>query len=104
MLIIDDCLQQVVDGIVPIMELITNGRTMGLTVVCLFQGGVRASTYGKIVRSNANVIIFLHRMLNEVAETKEWVSSYEKRDSPALPRGLCTSVQQVCYCQGETPR
>jgi hypothetical protein len=57
LLLIDDCLAQVLSGHLRILEVFTNGRALGLTVVLLFQGNVRACTVGNIVRSNATCII-----------------------------------------------
>jgi hypothetical protein len=46
LLLIDDCLAQVLSGELPILEVFTNGRALGLTVVLLAQSNVRASTVG----------------------------------------------------------
>jgi hypothetical protein len=74
LLLIDDCLAQVLSGDLPILKVFTNGRALGLTVVLLLQGNVRAGTVGTIVRVNATCIIFFNSLIRSVAKTEEWVT------------------------------
>ena len=78
LLLIDDCLAQVLSGQLPILEVFTNGRALGLTVVLLAQSNVRASTVGNIVRSNATYIIFFNSMIHSVAKTEQWVTDEQE--------------------------
>ena len=78
LLLIDDCLAQVLNGHLPILEVFTNGRALRLTIVLLAQGNVRASTVGNIVRSNATYIIFFNSMIHSVAKTEQWVTDEQE--------------------------
>lgn len=73
LLLIDDCVTELLNGDLNIQPLMTNGRTMGLTVITLWQSNVRSGQVGAVIRSNAALVIYFESMVNAVSVTNSWV-------------------------------
>jgi hypothetical protein len=58
LLLIDVCVPYLISGQLPIMDLLTNGRAIWLTVISLWQSGVRSRTVGNVVRENVATVLF----------------------------------------------
>eukprot|EP00035_Acanthoeca_spectabilis_P016976 m.354065 g.354065 ORF g.354065 m.354065 type:complete len:333 (-) comp16594_c0_seq1:1387-2385(-) len=79
LLIIDDCVTELLNGSLPITALLTNG----LTVVSLWQSPVRTGTVGNIVRQNKATVVFFPSMIATVATVPQWVPSDQVRELEA---------------------
>jgi hypothetical protein len=73
LLLIDDCVTELLNGDLNIQPLMTNGRTMGLTVITLWQSNVKSGQVGNVIRSNAALVIYFESMVNAVSATNSWV-------------------------------
>jgi hypothetical protein len=73
LVLIDVCVPYLISGQLPIMDLLTNGRSMWLTVISLWQSGVRSGTVGNIVHVNKATVLFFRTMINTVSKVPEWV-------------------------------
>eukprot|EP00035_Acanthoeca_spectabilis_P017897 m.377902 g.377902 ORF g.377902 m.377902 type:complete len:677 (+) comp16705_c4_seq62:381-2411(+) len=79
LLLVDDCVPQLLNANLPIMELMTNGRTMWLTVISLWQTQVRSGMVGNVIRSNATVVVFFKSMIASTVKKDEWVAHDDSR-------------------------
>ena len=73
LLIIDDCVNELIQGDIPILKLMTNGRSIGLTVISLWQSNVRAGTVGNAIRENQATVIFFRNMIDTVSN--DWMKN-----------------------------
>lgn len=79
LLLVDDCVPQLLNADLPIMELMTNGRTMWLTVISLWQTQVRSGMVGNVIRSNATVVVFFKSMIVSTVKKEEWIAHDDSR-------------------------
>lgn len=101
LLIIDDCFTELIHGDLPISKLMTNGRSIGLTIISLWQGNMKSGSTGNTIRANQSTIIFFEGMIDVVA--KDWMNDdkhfkqraakcVKKRTAGVLERDLGNSL------------
>ena len=102
LLLVDDCVPQLLNADLPIMELMTNGRTMWLTVISLWQTQVRSGMVGNVIRSNATVVVFFKSMIASTVKKDEWVAHDDSRHTEMA---MQTELREIgrASCRVEIP-
>lgn len=92
LLILDDCLNEMMKGTVPIVKLMSNVRALGLTVISLWQSNIISGRDGKVVRTNQSTIVFFRSMIEVVHA--DWMKN--DKLSSSVPEHTSTSKPLVC--------
>ena len=92
LLIIDDSLAQIQNGDLPVTAMLTNGRTMRLTVVIMTQSTPTANNLGKVLRSNVNLVFVFKRQTSAAVKVAEWLP-----DRNAKEQFLCAVQAPATY-------
>ena len=86
LLIVDDCVDLILDGSLPLVPVFTKGRSNGLACWIVVQSLPRHGTVSPILRQNLRWVMGFQSVLPAMLDCVEWIPSHEKKAVEVLYR------------------